>query len=64
VLQLLITANVVPSSLLLFTLKTEVKHSSVRSVLTRAIRHHISEDGILHMETITILVIFKNLPFV
>jgi hypothetical protein len=36
VLQFLLTANVVPSSLILFTLKMEVIHSSEMSVLTRA----------------------------
>jgi hypothetical protein len=30
------------------TLKMEATHSSVTSVLTRSIQHHIPEDGILH----------------
>jgi hypothetical protein len=41
-------ANVVPSSLILFTLIMEAKHSSKRSVLTRATRRNITEDDILH----------------
>jgi hypothetical protein len=44
--QLLVTANVVPSSLILFTLILEEIRSSQRSVITRATRRQISEDGI------------------
>jgi hypothetical protein len=42
------TANVVPSSLILSTLVRKATCSSGTSVLTRATRRHIPEDGILH----------------
>jgi hypothetical protein len=48
ILQLLITANIVPSSLILFTLMMEAIHSSETSILTGATQHHSQEDGILH----------------
>jgi hypothetical protein len=46
-LQLIVAANVVPSSLN-FTLKRELLHSSEMSVLTRVTWRHISEHNILH----------------
>jgi hypothetical protein len=46
--HLLVTANVVPSSLIPVTLMMDSQHSSETSVLTITIRRHIPEDGILH----------------
>jgi hypothetical protein len=51
--QLLVTANVVLSSLILLTLKIEAILSSETSVLTRASRHHIPKDGIVHRQPFT-----------
>jgi hypothetical protein len=47
-LQLLVTANVVYSLLILFTLMMEAIISSVTSVHTRATRRNIPGDGIIH----------------
>jgi hypothetical protein len=47
-LQLLCTANIVPSSPILVTLMMEAIRSSETSVLTRATCRHMPEDGILH----------------
>jgi hypothetical protein len=47
-LQLLVTDNTVPSSMILFTLMMEATWSSETSVLTTATWHHVPEDDILH----------------
>jgi hypothetical protein len=48
VVQSLVTANFVPSSLILSTLMVEVIYSSETPVLARVTRRHIPEDSILH----------------
>jgi hypothetical protein len=49
-LRLLATANVVPSSLNLFTLIMETIRSSATLALTRLTRRHILQEGILHSQ--------------
>jgi hypothetical protein len=48
VLRLLVHVNVVPSSPMLATLMMETIHFSETSVIRRATRRTIPEDGILH----------------
>jgi hypothetical protein len=47
-LQLLVTANVIRTSLNLFPLLMETMGSSEASVLTKAALRNITEDGTLH----------------
>jgi hypothetical protein len=50
--RLLVTANVVSSSPILVTLRIEVIRSYETSVLTRATRHHIREEGSLRQNSV------------
>jgi hypothetical protein len=44
----LVTANIVHSSLIHYSLMMQVKHTSEMLILTRATWRHIQEDSILH----------------
>jgi hypothetical protein len=46
--RLLVTAKVVPSSMILVTLRMDALRFSETSLLTRATKRNITEDGIIH----------------
>jgi hypothetical protein len=50
VFRFLVTVNVVPSSLIPFTLMMQAIHSSEISVLTRVTQRNIPEDDIFHIQ--------------
>jgi hypothetical protein len=52
VFQLLVNANVVPSSLIVFTLMMEATFSSKTLVFTMATRCHMPANGILHSHAV------------
>jgi hypothetical protein len=60
VLQLIVTANVVPISQIFISLMMEAMRSSETWVLRRAIWHDIPEDSILHNHIITFVIWLCN----
>jgi hypothetical protein len=63
VLQLLVTASLVPTSPILVTLRMKAICSSETSVPIRATRHNITEDGMLHSHRCENLKSYNNESF-
>jgi hypothetical protein len=59
-LQLLVTASVVPTSLVLVTLIKEAISSTETSVLRRATQRNIPEDTILHLSDSWMLKVIQD----
>jgi hypothetical protein len=57
---LIVTSNIVPSSLSHFTLMMDAIRSPETSVLTRATRRKIAEDGIFHSHCLENLFILHS----
>jgi hypothetical protein len=63
VIRLIVTASVVPSSLILITLMKEAISSSETSVLTRAKRRKITGDAVLCREAVQANLIFDHVSY-
>jgi hypothetical protein len=63
ILQLPVTVNVIPSSMILFFLMMWAIRTSETSVLTRATRRHMPEDIILHCHTNVCFVYGEDMAF-
>jgi hypothetical protein len=61
-IQLLVTAKVVPSTPILVTLMMEATRSSETSVLTRATLRNIQESCIVHSRSVLRLQVTANVP--
>jgi hypothetical protein len=59
VLRLQVTANFVPSSQILVTRMMEAIYSPETSVVTRATRRNVQEDGILHIGSL-LQIVFRS----